>query len=50
LLVAALVWMLASRDREPFLVIRVFTWMSAAGDFPHIVAGPVERAYLMLDG
>jgi len=50
LLVAALVWMLASRDREPFLVILVFTWMIAAGDFSHIVAGPVEMAYLMLDG
>lgn len=49
-LVAAIVWMLPESDGFGFFVILVFTWMIAAGDFTHIVAGSVEMAYLMVQG
>ncbi|SDE67564.1 formate/nitrite transporter family protein [Limimaricola pyoseonensis] len=49
-LIAALVWMLSSGDHENFWIIFTFTWLIAAGDFTHIVAGSVEMAYLMLLG
>ena len=48
ILVAALVWMLAQAGTGGFLVILTFTWLIAAGDFTHIVAGSVEMAYLAL--
>lgn len=49
-LVAAIVWMLPESDGFSFFVILVFTWMIAAGDFTHIVAGSVEMAYLIVKG
>lgn len=49
-LVAAIVWMLPESDGFGFFVILVFTWMIAAGDFTHIVAGSVEMAFLMVQG
>lgn len=50
-LVAGLVWMLSAGDRaESFWIIIVFTWLIAAGEFTHIVAGSVEMAYLLLTG
>ncbi|MCF6445842.1 formate/nitrite transporter family protein [Nereida sp. MMG025] len=49
-LVAAIVWMLPQANGGAFMVITVFTWLIAAGDFTHIIAGSVEMAYLMVQG
>lgn len=49
-LVAAIVWMLPESEGFGFFVILVFTWMIAAGDFTHIIAGSVEMAFLMVQG
>lgn len=49
-LVAAIVWMLPQAEESSFWVILVFTWLIAAGDFTHIVAGSVEMAFLMVQG
>ena len=46
-LVAALVWMLPQRQSGRFAIIAVFTWLIAAGDFTHVVAGSVEWAWLV---
>ncbi len=50
LLVAAIVWMLPESEGFGFFVILVFTWMIAAGDFTHVVAGSVEMAFLVVQG
>ena len=50
ILVAAIVWMLPQAEEASFFVILLFTWLIAAGDFTHIVAGSVEMAYLILTG
>ncbi len=50
ILVAAIVWMLPESDGFGFFVILIFTWLIAAGDFTHIVAGSVEMAFLMVQG
>ncbi len=50
ILVAAIVWMLPESEGFGFFVILVFTWMIAAGDFTHIIAGSVEMAFLMVQG
>ncbi len=49
-LVAAIVWMLPQAESAAFFLIATFTWLIAAGDFTHIVAGSVEMAYLMVQG
>ncbi|MGR3542387.1 MAG: formate/nitrite transporter family protein [Hasllibacter sp.] len=49
-LVAAIVWMMPQAENAAFFIILVFTWLIAAGDFTHIVAGSVEMAYLLLGG
>jgi formate/nitrite transporter FocA (FNT family) len=49
-LVAALVWMLPQRKGGAFAVILTFTWLIAAGDFTHVVAGSVEWAWLVWRG
>ncbi len=49
-LVAAIVWMLPESEGFGFFVILVFTWLIAAGDFTHVVAGSVEMAFLMVQG
>ena len=46
-LVAALVWMLPQRESGRFAIILTFTWLIAAGDFTHVVAGSVEWAWLV---
>ncbi len=49
-LIAVLVWMLPSaKGNELFLVI-IFTFLIAAGDFTHVVAGAVEVYLLVLQG
>ncbi|PZX18905.1 formate/nitrite transporter FocA (FNT family) [Palleronia aestuarii] len=49
-LVAGIVWMLPTQPRSPFFLILTFTWLIAAGDFLHIIAGSVEMAFLMVQG
>ncbi len=49
-LIAALVWMLPTAPRNPFPIILAFTWLIAAGDFTHVVAGSVEMAFLLVLG
>tara|TARA_R110002049_G_scaffold117332_2_gene270479 strand:- start:55581 stop:56426 length:846 start_codon:yes stop_codon:yes gene_type:complete len=50
IIVALIVWMLPQADEAAFFLILVFTWLIAAGDFTHIVAGSVEMAVLILKG
>lgn len=50
ILIAAIVWMLPSAQNNEVLLIIIFTWMIAAGDFTHIIAGSVEMAVLMVQG
>ena len=45
-LVASIVWMMPSSESGGFFVILAFTWLIAAGDFTHIIAGSVEMAHL----
>ncbi|SHE47899.1 Formate/nitrite transporter FocA, FNT family [Litoreibacter ascidiaceicola] len=49
-IVAAIVWMLPNSEGFGFWVILTFTWLIAAGDFTHVVAGSVEMALLMVTG
>ncbi len=49
-IVALIVWMLPQADSAKFFLILIFTWLIAAGDFTHIVAGSVEMAALILLG
>jgi len=49
-LVAAIVWMLPQSEGFAFFLVLTFTWLIAAGDFTHIVAGSVEMAFLMVQG
>lgn len=49
-IVALIVWMMPQADDTSFFLILVFTWLIAAGDFAHIVAGSVEMAVMILDG
>ena len=48
ILVAAIVWMLPQVPGSSFILIVAFTWLIAAGDFTHIVAGSVEMWFLLL--
>lgn len=50
ILIAAIVWMLPQAENATFFVILVFTWLIAAGDFTHVVAGSVEMALLAVRG
>lgn len=50
ILVAAIVWMLPESEGFGFFLILTFTWLIAAGDFTHVVAGSVEMAFLMVQG
>lgn len=50
IIIAAIVWMLPQSEGFEFFLILVFTWLIAAGDFTHIVAGSVEMAFLMVQG
>lgn len=49
-IVALIVWMMPQADETSFFLILVFTWLIAAGDFAHIVAGSVEMAVMIFDG
>jgi formate/nitrite transporter FocA (FNT family) len=49
-LIAALVWMMPSVPSADVAMVIIFTWLIAAGDFAHVVAGSVEMAFLILSG
>ena len=49
-LVAAIVWMMASAQGNAFFIVVTFTWLIAAGDFTHVIAGSVEMGYLLVTG
>lgn len=49
-LVASIVWMMPSSEGGGFFIILAFTWLIAAGDFTHIIAGSVEMAHLIVLG
>jgi formate-nitrite transporter family protein len=49
-IVALIVWMMPQADENSFLLILAFTWLIAAGDFAHIVAGSVEMAVMVIEG
>ncbi len=49
-IVASIVWMIPRSEDAAFFTILIFTWLIAAGDFTHIVAGSVEMAYLIVTG
>jgi formate/nitrite transporter FocA (FNT family) len=48
LLLAAIVWMIPQLESGHVLVVIMFTWLIAAGDFTHVVAGSVEMAFLLV--
>ncbi|MGX9461303.1 formate/nitrite transporter family protein [Shewanella sp. A14] len=48
--IAALVWMLPSSKGSEVLVIMMFTWLIAAGEFTHVIAGSNEIFTLVLNG
>lgn len=50
ILVAAIVWMMPAQHGNEVLVIVLFTWLIAAGDFTHIIAGSVEMWFLIFTG
>ncbi|WP_299025951.1 formate/nitrite transporter family protein [uncultured Sulfitobacter sp.] len=50
IIVALIVWMLPQAKQAAFFLVLTFTWLIAAGDFTHIVAGSVEMAVLILRG
>lgn len=50
IIIALIVWMMPQADESGLFIIVPFTWLIAAGDFTHIVAGSVEMAVLMLQG
>ncbi|MGB5560556.1 MAG: formate/nitrite transporter family protein [Paracoccaceae bacterium] len=47
-LVASIVWMLPTTEAGKFSVILLFTWLIAAGNFTHVIAGSVEMAFLVV--
>jgi formate/nitrite transporter FocA (FNT family) len=49
-LIATMVWLLPSAEAAQFHIIVVITYIIAAGDFMHIVAGSVEAFFLVLNG
>jgi len=49
-ILAAIVWMMPSAEGNAFFIVVTFTWLIAAGDFAHIVAGSVEMGYLLWTG
>lgn len=48
--IAALVWMLPSAKGTEVFVIMLFTWLIAAGEFTHVIAGSNEIFTLVVGG
>jgi formate/nitrite transporter FocA (FNT family) len=49
-LIAAMVWLIPSADAAHFHVIVLMTYVIAAGDLSHIIAGSLEAFMLILNG
>lgn len=49
-LIATMVWMIPSAESAKFVVITLITYLIAAGDFTHIVAGSLEAYLLVIAG
>jgi len=49
-LIAAMVWIIPSADAAQFHVVALMTYLIAAGEFMHIVAGSVEGFLLVVNG
>ncbi|GAA5080723.1 formate/nitrite transporter family protein [Roseibacterium beibuensis] len=49
-LVAGIVWMMPGQSGNEVWIIVLFTWLIAAGDFTHVIAGAVEVWVMLLDG
>lgn len=49
-IIALIVWMLPQAEDAAFFLILTFTWLIAAGDFTHIIAGSVEMAVMIWQG
>ncbi|WP_298495612.1 formate/nitrite transporter family protein [uncultured Maritimibacter sp.] len=49
-LIAAIVWMMPQAKSSSVTIVILFTWLIAAGDFTHIIAGSVEMALLVVTG
>ncbi|MEY8840674.1 formate/nitrite transporter family protein, partial [Cribrihabitans sp. XS_ASV171] len=47
-LVASIVWMMPGQNGNEVLMIVLFTWLIAAGDFTHVIAGSVEMWVLVI--
>lgn len=50
ILVASIVWMMPGQNGGEVGLIVLFTWLIAAGDFTHVIAGSVEMWVLVLQG
>jgi len=50
ILIAAIVWMMPAQFGNDVLLIILFTWLIAIGDFAHVIAGSVEMWFLVLLG
>lgn len=48
--IASLVWTMARVPGDHLLLIVLFTWLIAVGDFSHIIAGSAEATFLVLRG
>lgn len=48
--IAAVVWMLPSAKGSEVLIVIMFTWLIAAGEFTHVIAGSNEIFSLVLNG
>lgn len=49
-LIAAMVWMMPSADKQKFFVISAMIYLIALGDFSHVVVGSCEAFLVMLTG
>ena len=49
-LMAAMVWLIPSAEAAQFYVVVLMTYLIAAGNFMHIIAGSVEAFLLVLNG
>lgn len=50
ILIASIVWMLPSQKGSDVGLIILFTWLIAAGDFTHVIAGSVEMWFMIFEG
>lgn len=49
ILIASIVWMLPGQKGNDVVLIILFTWLIAAGDFTHVIAGSVEMWFMIFE-